>query len=99
MYVYQQEDIPHVQYLSDSFNVQGVRLLMKTRFGYLWLMKSIVKAVADGAVNPICRMCNYNVVEDVEHFLLSYPALEVYREQLHRVQAMVCSSYTWSSWS
>ena len=76
----QQDAIP--QYLSDRYNLEGTRLLTKCRMGYLWLMKAVAKTVRHGVVSPQCRLCNYNLVEDVEHFLLSCPVLEPCRQQL-----------------
>jgi hypothetical protein len=72
--------------------VEGVRLLTKVRLGYLWLMEPIARVVRHGAVTAICRLCHYNVVEDIEHFLVGCPALEVCREQLdHRLRRILPS--------
>ena len=71
----EQDVIP--QYLNDRSNVQGVRLLTKARLGYMWLMKAVSRTVRHGVVSAMCRLCNYNVVEDIEHFLIGCPVLEV----------------------
>jgi hypothetical protein len=76
----EQDTIP--QYLNDRSNVEGVRLMTKARLGYMWLMKAVSKTVRHGAVSGVCRLCLYNVMEDVEHFLLGCPVLEVCRRQL-----------------
>ena len=56
--------------------------MTKARLGYMWLMKAVSKTVRHGVVSKMCRLCLYNVVEDVEHFLVGCPVLEVCRRQL-----------------
>ena len=67
-----QPDVP--LYLNDRSNTEGVHMLPKCRLGYLWTMKAIAKTVKDPAVTALCRMCPYDLVENVEHFLLDCPA-------------------------
>ena len=86
----EQDVIP--QYLNDRSNVQGVRLLTKARLGYMWLMKAVSRTVRHGVVSAMCRLCHYNVVEDIEHFLIGCPVLEVCRRQLeYRLQQVLPS--------
>lgn len=67
-------------YLDDTSNRAGVRMMTKMRLGYVMLLNTVAK-IAGWPNGAGCVMCSGGT-EDVSHFLQSCPALKVCRERL-----------------
>ena len=65
-------------YLDDRSNVLGTRLLSKCRLGDILLMVRVAKRLKWPPCGARCLMCR-SAFENVRHFMLECPALEVFR--------------------